>query len=386
MDNKRIIKILFLNFLTMATFNIAHPVTPTLINVLGLPTYTFGVFYSSMAIAQFVMSPIWGSISDAQGRRKILIVGMIGYGISQLGFGFSSNEIMILLFRVLAGGLSVGYITVSTAYISDVSTKEDRIKYLSYNTAANSIGASFGALVGGFVGMSGYKYAFFTQFLASMLIALLVAVFIKETITEKNDKYKVYLGHLKLNKSLIDLKSSIGVMMIVMVLITIATTAYSSTINYFLEYVANVSTSVNGIVMAVAGIIALFMNVVINPYLSKHFEERKTMVVALGITGVSIILFSLINNSYIALLFLAIFIASSAIVTPIQQSIVSKLAKDNYGEVMGIQGSFKALGMVSGSLISGFIFDYGNKLPFIIGGISSLIAFGIALKIKLSNK
>ena len=53
---------------------------------------------------------------------------------------------------------------------------------------------------------------------------------------------------------------------------------------------------------------------------------------------------------------------------------------------MGIQGSFKALGMVSGSLISGFIFDYGNKLPFIIGGISSLIAFGIALKIKLSNK
>ncbi len=59
---------------------------------------------------------------------------------------------------------------------------------------------------------------------------------------------------------------------------------------------------------------------------------------------------------------------------------------DNYGEVMGIQGSFKALGMVSGSLISGFIFDYGNKLPFIIGGISSLIAFGIALKIKLSDK
>ena len=105
MDNKRIIKILFLNFLTMATFNIAHPVTPTLINSLGLPTYTFGVFYSSMAIAQFIMSPIWGSISDAQGRKKILIVGMIGYGISQLGFGFSSNEVIILLFRILAGGL-----------------------------------------------------------------------------------------------------------------------------------------------------------------------------------------------------------------------------------------------------------------------------------------
>lgn len=386
MNSKGIIKILFLNFLTMTTFNIAHPVTPTLINVLGLPTYTFGVFYSTMAIAQFFMSPIWGSISDAQGRKKILIVGMIGYGISQLGFGFSSHETAILLFRILAGGLSAGYITVSTAYISDVSTKDDRIKYLSYNTAANSIGASFGALIGGFVGMNGYKYAFFTQFLLSMFIALLVGIFIKETITEKNDKYKVYLGHLRLNKSLIDLKSPVGVMMIIMFLITIATTSYSSTINYFLEDVANVSTSVNGIVMAVAGVIALIMNVVINPYLSKYFEERKTIVVALGITGISIILFSIINNGYMSLLFLALFIASSAIVTPIQQSIVSKLAKDNYGEVMGIQGSFKALGMVSGSLISGFVFDYGNKLPFIIGGISSLVAFWIASKIKLNNK
>ena len=83
MDKKSIIKILIFNFLTMATFNFAHPVTPTLINVLGLPTYTFGVFYSTMAIAQFVMSPIWGSMSDYKGRKKILIIGLIGYGISQ---------------------------------------------------------------------------------------------------------------------------------------------------------------------------------------------------------------------------------------------------------------------------------------------------------------
>ena len=52
---------------------------------------------------------------------------------------------------------------------------------------------------------------------------------------------------------------------------------------------------------------------------------------------------------------------------------------------MGIQGSFKALGMVSGSLISGFVFDYGNKLPFIIGGVAALLAFFIALRIK-TNK
>lgn len=384
MDKKSIIKILIFNFLTMATFNFAHPVTPTLINVLGLPTYTFGVFYSTMAIAQFVMSPIWGSMSDHKGRKKILIIGLIGYGISQIGFGYSTNEIVIILFRILAGGLSVAYITVSTAYISDISSKENRIKYLSYNTASTSIGGSFGALVGGIIGTYGYKYAFLAQCISSILLAALVGVFIKETVTDKKYNYKMYFGHLNLRKSSIDLKSSIGTMMVIMTLITITVTSYSSTINYFLEDVANVSTTVNGIVMAIAGVIALFMNVLINPLLSKYFKENKILVVSLLIAGVSIILFSILDG-YIVLIFLAIFIASSALVTPIQQSIVSKMAKDNYGEVMGIQGSFKALGMVSGSLISGFIFDYGNKLPFIIGGLAALLAFFIALRIK-TNK
>ena len=384
MDKKSIIKILIFNFLTMATFNFAHPVTPTLINVLGLPTYTFGVFYSTMAIAQFVMSPIWGSMSDYKGRKKILIIGLIGYGISQIGFGYSTNEIVIILFRILAGALSVAYITVSTAYISDISSKENRIKYLSYNTASTSIGGSFGALVGGIIGTYGYKYAFLAQCISSILLAVLVGVFIKETVTEKKDNYKMYFGHLNLRKSSIDLKSSIGTMMIIMTLITITVTSYSSTINYFLEDVANVSTTINGVVMAIAGVIALFMNVLINPLLSKYFKENKILVVSLLIAGVSIILFSILDG-YIVLIFLAIFIASSALVTPIQQSIVSKMAKDNYGEVMGIQGSFKALGMVSGSLISGFVFDYGNKLPFIIGGVAALLAFFIALRIK-TNK
>lgn len=91
----------------MATFNMAHPATPNLINTLGLPTYMFGVFYSTMAISNFVMSPIWGSISDIRGRKNIMVMGVVGYGISQLGFGFIPNQFLILIFRIMAGAMSV---------------------------------------------------------------------------------------------------------------------------------------------------------------------------------------------------------------------------------------------------------------------------------------
>ena len=55
------------------------------------------------------------------------------------------------------------------------------------------------------------------------------------------------------------------------------------------------------------------------------------------------------NNIMLSFMFIMIFVGSSALVTPIQQSIVSKLAKDNYGEIMGIQGSYKAIGMIVGN-------------------------------------
>ena len=375
MDKSKINKILLINFLTLSTFNMAHPVTPTLMNAIGLPTFMFGVLYSAMAIAQFVMSPIWGTISDMRGRKKVLTVGVIGYGISQLGFGFAQNSIVILLFRILGGAMAAGYMTSSVAYVSDVSTKKERIKYMSYYTATTSIASSCGALLGGYIGGFGYKYTFIVQFICAMLVGLSIYFLLDETVERKTGKIKVYLDHLKPNKKSVDLKSVIGVMMIVMTLATIATTSYNSTINYYVESVLNMPTIVNGIVMAIAGMIALIMNLFVNPYLGKKYNENKTLIVVLGVAGTSIIIASVTNNIILSLVFLAVFIGSSALVTPLQQSIVSKLAKDNYGEVMGVQGSFKAIGMVTGSLLAGFIFDIGNKLPFTLGGICCILAF-----------
>ena len=42
---------------------------------------------------------------------------------------------------------------------------------------------------------------------------------------------------------------------------------------------------------------------------------------------------------------------------------------------MGILNSFKAIGQVTGSLLAGFIFDIGNKLPFLISSVVILITF-----------
>lgn len=386
MDKIKMRKILFINFITMATFNMAHPVTPSLINALSLPTYMFGVLYSTMAVSHFVMSPIWGSLSDQRGRKRFLVIGVIGYGISQLGFGFIESTPLILMFRITGGAMSVAFITTCIAYVSDISSKEERTKYMAYHTATTSIASSVGALMGGFSGNLGYKFAFFTQFILCLLVAGVIYFILDETIDKKPGKIEIYTKHLKKGNKSTSLNPTLSIMMIVMTLITIATTSYNSTINYYVESVLNMPTTVNGIVMAFAGVVALIMNLCINPYLSKKYNEKYTLIVACMVSGISMIVASLFNNILISFMFIMVFVGSSALVTPIQQSIVSKLAKENYGEIMGIQGSYKAIGMIVGSLASGFIFDIGNKLPFILSGICCMIVCLLVPRVCLEEK
>lgn len=386
MNKKNINKLLFINFITMITFNMAHPVTPMLINELALPSYMFGVLFSFMAIANFVMSPIWGSLSDQRGRRRFLALGVAGYGISQIGFGYSTNIIAILIFRLMGGALSVCFVTTAIAYMTDLSSAKERVKYLSYHAASVSIGSSVGALLGGTIGQNNYQYTFLVQGILSFIISGIILILVKETIKPSSDKLVFYFNHLKPSRTFIDFKTTIGSMIMVMTLITITTTAYNSTINYYIESVLHMPSTVNGVVMAVAGVIALGMNLFVNPYLGKKFNEYKSIQYITLLTGAAILIASMTDHIALNLIFLIIFIGGSSLITPIQQSIVSKLAKDNYGEVMGIQGSAKALGMIVGSLMAGFIFMVGNKLPFMFAGICALLATLVLMRLNNSKK
>ena len=92
-----------------------------------------------------------------------------------------------------------------------------------------------------------------------------------------------------------------------------------------------------------------------------------------------------ISNNVILFLTCAVIFSSFATIhIPLQQSIITKLSKENYGSLMGIFNSSKAVGQVTGSLSAGFIFDLGNKLPFLLSAIIVSIAFVILLYLKSS--
>ncbi|HAX72665.1 MAG TPA: MFS transporter [Firmicutes bacterium] len=369
---------LIFNFIIMTTFNLAHPVTPRMINELQLPSEMFGVFFALMSIGSYIMSPIWGSLSDYKGRKIFLIFGVLGYGLTQIGFGFSTTIPAILFFRLLGGGISVSYVAIIMAVISDLSTSKNRIKALSFLAATTSLGAAFGSILGGIIGSADYRHAFLAQFLICLILAAALFFLTTESLKHKKEgDITISNNHLKFKKSTIDFRSLLGTMILTVALLSITSTAYTSTIGYYVESVLGLPTQLNGLILSILPFVAVFMNFFVSPMLARKFDSLKSLTFIVLFTALSLIAWSMSSNLILVIIFLVLFILVLPLSQPIYQSIISSMAYDNAGEIMGIQNSARSVGMVLGSLLSGYIFNFGSKLPFLMGGLTALLAFVI---------
>jgi MFS family permease len=122
----------------------------TLGNKSRLPEVLFGGVVSSFfSITQFVFAPFWGSVSDKRGRRGVLLVTVAGTAVSYLLWVFSGSFWVFLVARILAGAFG-GNLSVATAAVADVTTREERSKAMGLVGAAFGLGLVTGPLIGAF--------------------------------------------------------------------------------------------------------------------------------------------------------------------------------------------------------------------------------------------
>lgn len=106
-----------------------------------------GALGSMFSFLQFVVSPIAGGLSDYYGRKRILLISLLGIMSSYGLWALSANFGLFVLARFV-GGLSKGNISLSMAIITDVSSKHNRGKGMALVGIAFSLGFIFGPMVG----------------------------------------------------------------------------------------------------------------------------------------------------------------------------------------------------------------------------------------------
>lgn len=138
-------------------FTLVLPLLPFYAEKLGASALDVGFLTASFAACQLVTGPILGRISDRVGRRPTLLVSQAGTFLGFLILALAGNLWMLFLSRIM-DGLTAGNLSIAQAYISDVTTPENRTRAFGLIGIAFGAGFLFGPAISGFLSQYGYHW------------------------------------------------------------------------------------------------------------------------------------------------------------------------------------------------------------------------------------
>lgn len=148
-EKKRIFIVVFVTiFLDMVGFGLVFPLLPFYIERLGGSAQTVGLLLTSFAAIQLVTSPLMGKLSDTYGRRRVILISLVGNAASMVLFAFADQLWMIFLSRLLAGA-TAGNLGACQAVVADITDKEERARGMGRLGAGIGMGMIMGPLIGG---------------------------------------------------------------------------------------------------------------------------------------------------------------------------------------------------------------------------------------------
>ena len=134
-------------FYQLKTFKLADGSTPSDATV----SRQAGMLAAGFTGAQFFTAMMWGRLADSEmfGRKRVILIGLLGTAVGALGFGFSENFAVALLWRCV-GGILNGNIGVMRTMISEI-IKEKRFQSRAFLLLPMTfnVGVIIGPLVGG---------------------------------------------------------------------------------------------------------------------------------------------------------------------------------------------------------------------------------------------
>jgi MFS transporter, DHA1 family, tetracycline resistance protein len=152
--NKALVVILAAVTLDAIGIGLIFPILPALLREVGHTTEIatlLGIMLALYSAMQFLFSPVLGVLSDRFGRRPVLLMSLAGAALDYLIMAFAPELWMLVLGRAIAG-LTSANMAVATAYITDISSEDERAKRFGYFHAMFGIGFIIGPVLGGILG------------------------------------------------------------------------------------------------------------------------------------------------------------------------------------------------------------------------------------------
>ncbi|NEW05382.1 TCR/Tet family MFS transporter [Paenibacillus sp. SYP-B3998] len=380
--NKQIGIIMLLLMTIFIGFGIIIPVLPEVVKGAGAE-YHNALLLSVYSAASFLMSPIWGAVSDRIGRRPIILIGLIGFCISFLIFGFANGHLWVMYVSRIFGGLFSGAATAcAVAYVADITTAENRTKGMGMVGMSIGLGFIFGPAIGGILSRWGTYLPFFVASglaLASFIFAFAI---LKESLPadkrtsvkeQAPSRWTAFSGASKY-------------LYILSFFVSFTLAGLEATLQYFQMTKIGATPFDIGMMFLASGIVGALIQGGVVRRLVKNGAEQRVIAIGLLLSAAGFFLLLYSTSVLTAAIYLSVFGAGNALIRPCVTSLITQRTKVGQGVATGLSSSMDSLGRIAGPLLGGAVFAIAHSLPFIIGGILCLAATLLLLRFVLLDK
>ena len=372
--------------LDLVGFGIIIPVLPLYAERFGASPAVVGALFAAFSVAQLLLAPVWGAVSDRVGRKPVLVLSLAGTAVGSLLTGLAGSLPLLFAGRLLDGA-SGASVSVAQAAVADVAEPGERARLFGLLGAAFGLGFVAGPAIGALAALGGVRL----PFLVAAALAGVNAVVAVRRLPETNARTvgtaverpplavadglgAEGLGGLDPGAAvdpepLATPARPVGRLLGAAFGALVAFSAFEATFALFGERRLDFGPASTGVVFAVVGLVlALVQGVLVHPTVHR-LGELRTLRVGLACNAVGLVLLAAVHSWWVLVPALLALVLGQGLATPsLTAAVAGGAAAHRRGGVLGLQQSAGGLARVVGPLAGGLAFEHlGVPSPYLLG-------------------
>lgn len=383
-------------FTVSVGFGVVLPLLPYLIErLLGAGAQAVqvsrhtGLLTAVYTFSLFLFAPMWGGLSDKRGSRGVLLIGLLGFGLTMLIFSFVESLYAVYTERFLSGFFAAAVTPVAAATIGNFTAiKQGRARRLSFVSLAGIAGFLLGPMLGVFVTRIATNFYALTlpagsvtiPLAATAMLAFVVSAAVAFAVPSGKENRKSKSAEIAFDNKTTRL---VPKLLILTFIVSAGVGVFEVGLALRGKQELSLTPYQIALMFTECSLVMFVMQAII---FSPWFNPDKTrwlITPALFVMAVSLFFIPWAANFKLMLVVIGAVAASAGILSPILTYWISANAGSAQGWELGKQTAAASLGVTLGSVAGGLLFNIA-LLPgasFIL--TAALVALGFLLSLDL---
>lgn len=379
---KTILLLMSVQFFVYLGFGIIIPVLPEVVVQQGYSDIHVGGLITIYALSSFFTAPLWGRLSDQTGRKKLILIGLAGFSLSFFLFSLFLDHLVLLYASRIIGGLFSGALyTAVTGYVADITTDDERNKYMGLLGMSIGLGFIFGPAIGGLLGAVSLSL----PFTASAILVLLLMFYASLVLKEPARQGEAMKRKLLPKGGSILWQYRIRYLFLFSFAVTFLLAGLESTFQLFQIDQIEITPLQLGYLFMASGLVdAAIQGGVVRRV--KDGSETKWIIGAQIVTAIGLLMLPFTSSLIFAGVALSVFTAGNALARTVLVSLTSKESGGKYGTAAGMTYSMDNMGRIIGPLFFTWLLTIQSGSVYYLSAALALLSILLIVIYRSSAK